>query len=76
MLIRILEITVNSLNDDIKTLVSKLNASVFNDETYPSNVIFIEGQKCSFMDFDTRYWSKYENETGLDVGLLEGSNLR
>ena len=27
-------------------------------------------------DFDIRYWSKYENETGLDVGLLEGSNLR
>ena len=71
-----LEITVNSLNDDIKTLVSKLNASVFNDETYPSNVIFIEGQKCSFMDFDTRYWTPYENETGIDVGLLKGSNLR
>ena len=26
--------------------------------------------------FDLRYWSTYENETGLDVGLLEGSNLR
>ena len=37
---------------------------------------FMPGEVCSFEDFDVRYWSKYENETGLDVGLLEGSNLR
>ena len=60
-----------------------------NDESQLSNIVnifntqkhatcmttFMPGEVCSFEDFDIRYWSKYENETGLDVGLLEGSNL-
>ena len=42
-----------------------------------SNAIFAaKSEAISIEEFDIRYWSKYENETGLDVGLLEGSNLR
>ena len=44
------------------------------DETSLVNIE--KGKVCSLDVFDLRYWSKYENETGLDVGLLEGSNLR
>ena len=49
--------------------------NLFNKYKY-SNVTFVNAGTCSIDVFDIRYWSKYENETGLDVGLLEGSNLR
>ena len=62
----------------VSSLVQKLRNSMNNTGNYPSLVKFKEGKVVTDIvkTFDLRYWSKYENETGLDVGLLEGSNLR
>ena len=69
------EIIVNSLNN-VDSLVKKLSNSVNNSGTSPTSVSFSAGNICTLDAFDLRYWTPYENETGLDVGLLEGSNLR
>ena len=51
--------------------------NIFNTQKHATCMTtFMPGEVCSLSDFDLRYWSTYENETGLDVGLLEGSNLR
>ena len=70
--------TVNSTLNNVSTLVQKLRNSINNTGLYPSSVKFTEGKVVTDIakTFDIRYWTAYENETGLDIGLLEGSNLR
>ena len=64
---------------DIQNIFNLLNEHIPNEEgmggkPYVTLILSLETE--NLMDFDLRYWSKYENETGLDIGLLEGSNLR
>ena len=59
---------------DTTTLFGKLLEVKDNHET--TTATLIDSGTCTISFFDVRYWSKYENQTGLDVGLLEGSNLR
>ena len=69
-------ISIHSTLNNVDSLVNKLSNSVNNSGNWPTSVSFSAGNICTLDVFDLRYWSKYENETGLDVGLLEGSNLR
>ena len=70
-------IKVNATDENtIVELTRLFTENVYIENGTPLIPIFEEGVLLNLSAFDLRYWSKYENETGLDVGLLEGSNLR
>ena len=67
-LINIYSTSNESLERIYEMLITNIDAT-FSGELIAKGVVDLSA-------FDLRYWSAYENETGLDVGLLEGSNLR
>ena len=62
-------IKVNATENTIVELTRLFTENVYIENGTPLIPIFEEGVLLNLSAFDLRYWSKYENETGIDVGL-------